>query len=397
MPSFPAPCSTLPTLEAAFNPVIAAERTLMLWGDADRPLSADKELVLSIQFLLAFRNSKDTYNTYRKEIEKLILWCWTVNKSSILGIDSRKAEEFVEFCASPPKEWIADSNYRRYENNEPSKKWRPFVSATKEYKASTNVIYSIFAAMNSFYDYLIEYGAATYHPFRSIRQKSKFVTKVMHTKVKRFSNNHMDILFRLVDDLCLEEPQKYERTRWICYLLLNLYLRISELVHDNRSSPMMSDFYTDDIGNTWLTVIGKGNKKRDVSVSEIVIKAMARYREFLGLSEFPLQGEQTPLVPLTRSLIKPIQSTRQIRRIMEDVFTQAADLIELDEGKQSAEEFLSGTVHWLRHTGISEDVKHRPKEHVKDDAGHNSLATTERYIDIEKAERAESKNWKARN
>ena len=45
------------------------------------------------------------------------------------------------------------------------------------------------------------------------------------------------------------------------------------------------------------------------------------------------------------------------------------------------------TVHWLRHTGISEDVKIRPREHVRDDAGHSSSATTDRYIDVELAAR----------
>ena len=47
----------------------------------------------------------------------------------------------------------------------------------------------------------------------------------------------------------------------------------------------------------------------------------------------------------------------------------------------------AATVHWLRHTGISDDVKHRPREHVRDDAGHGSSAITDRYIDIELRER----------
>jgi hypothetical protein len=44
-------------------------------------------------------------------------------------------------------------------------------------------------------------------------------------------------------------------------------------------------------------------------------------------------------------------------------------------------------VHWLRHTGISEDVKIRPREHVRDDAGHASMATTDRYIESDRRER----------
>ncbi len=41
----------------------------------------------------------------------------------------------------------------------------------------------------------------------------------------------------------------------------------------------------------------------------------------------------------------------------------------------------------LDHTGISEDVKRRPREHVRDDAGHSSGAITDKYIDIERRER----------
>jgi hypothetical protein len=48
------------------------------------------------------------------------------------------------------------------------------------------------------------------------------------------------------------------------------------------------------------------------------------------------------------------------------------------------------TVHWLRHTGISEDVKKRPREHVRDDAGHSSGAITDKYIDVELKARAQS-------
>lgn len=44
---------------------------------------------------------------------------------------------------------------------------------------------------------------------------------------------------------------------------------------------------------------------------------------------------------------------------------------------------MAATVHWLRHTGISEDVKIRPREHVRDDAGHSLSAITDKYIDIE--------------
>jgi len=48
------------------------------------------------------------------------------------------------------------------------------------------------------------------------------------------------------------------------------------------------------------------------------------------------------------------------------------------------------TVHWLRHTGILEDVKIRPREHVRDDAGNLSMQTTDRYIESDARERHRS-------
>ena len=58
--------------------------------------------------------------------------------------------------------------------------------------------------------------------------------------------------------------------------------------------------------------------------------------------------------------------------------------------KDDAAELRTATVHWLRHTGISEDVKFRPREHVRDDVGHASMATTDRYTDSDLRERHES-------
>ena len=80
-------------------------------------------------------------------------------------------------------------------------------------------------------------------------------------------------------------------------------------------------------------------------------------------------------------------STRQIRRIVQECFDKSFQRMKADGLEDDAFELKTATVHWLRHTGISEDVKHRPREHVRDDAGHASMATTDRYIDSDLRER----------
>jgi len=95
------------------------------------------------------------------------------------------------------------------------------------------------------------------------------------------------------------------------------------------------------------------------------------------LSQLPQHGEQIPLI--SKALVKgSFTSTRHIRRIVQLCFDEVNKRMKEDGLKDDAIELKAATVYWLRHTGTSEDVKFRPREHVRVDAGHASMATTDR-------------------
>jgi len=178
---------------------------------------------------------------------------------------------------------------------------------------------------------------------------------------------------------------KYERTLFIMSALYLMYLRISELTTTSRWEPQMGHFYQDSQENWWFKTVGKGNKERDITVSEAMLEALARYRHHRGLTPtLPLPGESTPLI---HKLIGQggVESTRQIRVLVQECFDNAIAAMAkegfIDESKALAE----ATVHWLRHTGISDDLnkRGRPIVHVRDDAGHTTSATTDLYNDAE--------------
>ena len=170
-----------------------------------------------------------------------------------------------------------------------------------------------------------------------------------------------------------------------------MYLRISELVASDRWVPTMSDFVKDADGNWWFKTVGKGNKARQIAVSDAMLDALKNYREtYLQLPPYPLIGETTPLISHINNHNSPITSTRPIRQLVQKCFDQAAEKIESSGELHEADSLRVATVHWLRHTGISDDVKRRPREHVRDDAGHSSSAITDRYINVELKERAQS-------
>src|SRR4029078_11737792 len=132
-----------------------------------------------------------------------------------------------------------------------------------------------------------------------------------------------------------------------------------------------------------------GNKERQIAVSDAMLNALKRWREFLNLPRLPSPADTSPMLPKTKGQ-GPIKSTNYIREIVQYCFDQAVNQLIKDGLTEESDTLNEATVHWLRHTGISDDVKIRPREHVRDDAGHSSSAITDKYIDIELRERHRS-------
>jgi len=150
----------------------------------------------------------------------------------------------------------------------------------------------------------------------------------------------------------------------------------------------MGHFYQNSEGSWFFKVLGKGNKLRTISVSDGVLKALRRYRKHLNLTPLPTPGEQYPLVSKIRGK-GAVTSDRDIRNIVQECFDRAVNRLNDKGYKDDANSLETATVHWLRHTGISDDLnkRGRPMVHVRDDAGHEKSTTTDRYNNSDIQER----------
>lgn len=377
---------------------------------------AKHDFKLMKEFLLEYNGSADTFNTYRRELERLAQWAWSIAGKSILLLKKTDIEAFVKFCQSPPKAWIGIKKVSRYLNKSgkriPNSNWRLFVvtlkkseSSTgkipdkKDYAFSQKALQSLFAALGSFYNHLIREDITDINPVASIRQKSKFIRKRQgNRQIRRLSKEQWKYVIKSAEALADQQPEKHERTLFIISALYLMYLRISELVASNQWEPQMQHFYKDSQGRWWFKTVGKGNKERDISVSNAMIDALKRYRQHLNLSLLPSPTDHSPLIPKTKGK-GAITSTREIRFIVQQCFDHAARTLLKDHKKEEAKTLSEATVHWLRHTGISDDLnnRHRPTAHVRDDAGHSSSATTDLYNDAVLAERHASAKLKLIN
>jgi site-specific recombinase XerD len=386
------------TLEEMPNPFKERIRDLSGAVGPQLPALAQRDYQLASEFIYSYRGSPDTFSTYRREIEHFLQWLWLLAKKTLQEVTRDDIERYVEFSRQPPRAWIGSKTLARFLNREGMRKanpdWRPYVSNAPQYVLSQNALQSLFSVLSSFFNFLIQENYIASNPVSQIRQKSKFIRKRQgQTKVRRLSPLQWNYIIDTAEQMAAENPERHERTLFVMNALFAMYLRISELVETSRWAPQMGHFQPDQEGNWWFLTVGKGNKEREISVSDAMLEALKRYRLARGLTALPMPGESTPLIHKARGA-GGITSTRQIRGIVQQCFDSAAAKMHSEGFIEEAERLTAATVHWLRHTGISEDVKHRPREHVRDDAGHGSSAITDRYIDVERAERHASARGK---
>ncbi len=360
-----------------------------------------------LNFIYSYRGSQDTFNGYRRELERLLQWSWLIQKKSILHLKRADIEDFIEFCQAPYKSWIGTKIVSRFQdknlNRIPNPTWRPFIAKISkkahqdgqqaekiDFSLSQQGIKILFAVLSSFYNFSIQEEVTELNPLLQIRQKSKFIRKIQASRhIRRLSDTQWQAVIKTAETMAIDNPKRHERTLFIMNILYSLYLRISELSASKRWSPKMCDFFRDSHNNWWFRTVGKGNKERQIALSDAMLSALKRWRVHLGLTILPTADDHSPLLPKFNGK-EPMGSTRAIRNIVQACFDLSVETLKKSNLFEEADMLRSATVHWLRHTGISDDVKRRPREHVRDDAGHGSGATTDHYIDVELLARAKS-------
>jgi site-specific recombinase XerD len=361
-------------------------------------------------FLKQYDGNQSTFNSYRREVERFLHWSWKIAQRSILNLKRDDIENYIRFCTCPPKAWIGLKKVARFKLKDgartPNPEWRPFVATvTKaafkkgetpnkaDYRPSQKAVQEIFVALGSFYNHLVSENIVELNPVATIRQKSKFIRKTQSTKkVLRLSEAQWQAVLNAASTMAEASPEKHARTKFVVSALYYMYLRISELAASKRWSPMMNHFYQDTFGHWWFTTVGKGNKQREIAVRDKMLDELKTWRKHLQCFPLlPTPDDSSPLLPKLKGYGN-VASTDTIADIVQSCFDHAIAALDKQGDRQEANALRNASAHWLRHTGISDDINkhHRPVAHVRDDAGHASITTTDRYNDITLQDRHDS-------
>ncbi len=97
------------------------------------------------KFLNAYDDTPTTFNNYRTQVERLLLWAWNIRGKSFREFLRSDVEDFLSFCKKPDPSWIGTVIHARYIMidglYEPNPAWRPFLMRTQK-SASKNALES---------------------------------------------------------------------------------------------------------------------------------------------------------------------------------------------------------------------------------------------------------------
>lgn len=335
----------------------------------------DRSAVLS--WLARYTDSPATLASYRKEAERLMLWCGLQHGVALSDLTHEDLLIYQRFLADPqPAErWVMAPGQKP---GRASPLWRPFAGPLGV--SSQRQALSILNAMLS---WLVEAGYLTGNPLALSRRKRRAIAP----RVSRFLPlEHWAAVKSSIEAMpVVTERDRLHaaRCRWLFSLLYIGGLRVSEIC-----STAMGGFFSrrgaDGRERWWLEVTGKGSKTRLVPATSELMAELIRYRKAHGLNPLPQEGEAMPvLIPL----IGPRQPMARsaIHEIVKAVMRQCAAGLRQrgPEFEVAAAHLEQASTHWMRHTAGSHLSEKADLKVVRDNLGHANISTTSTYLHSE--------------
>ena len=363
------------------------------------------------------KTGSNTWRNYRKEAERLLLWCLIEKGKPLSSLDVSDCSLYITFLENldsstppssadwpftlPSKAWTAP---RYLERSDPA--WKPF-----EGKLSTQSIHQAQIIVRSLFSWLLKVGYLQHNPWEGVPNPKKEI-RLRTSRVFTFYEwnyvlNHLENQMR---------DEKYDRLRFVLIFLHGTGLRLSEIVNAQiKDIERVHTVHQTMSPDYELKVIGKGNIERKVTLSDKCLNELERYLNRRGLGNRFKCPAETFLVGRFRttkgrksSKVTDIDQVTTIEsldptNLKESALYQAlkayfksvvvpieaeADAADMDQKfemanglRDMAKRIKSASTHWLRHTCATHFLANGVSiPTVQSNLGHKSVATTTIYL-----------------
>lgn len=347
-------------------------------------LGAETDAEAIRTFLQDYRQTKLTYRSYLKEIERLVLWCIYIPKLTISNLKREHLITYREFLANPTPEhlWCGPRQPRILADGRVNPEWRPFASPL-----APPSIRKVVSILDSFFNYLVINNYLAGNPMAVDKRRKG---KKSNSTDRWLERDEIVMLLNALNDN-LNETNDFEiaRAKYIILTLFYTGLRLAEFTNHT-----MGNFTL--IENEWfLNVVGKGEKPRKIVVVDEYLEVLANYRKHIGMpSVLPDFNETTPLVPAQdkKTAISPSRVWQIVKWAAElgaqKFESLAENILQSEENEEEKLRYLhkasklrKASPHWFRHSYGTYLVKSGCAiEKVKELMGHSDISTTTLYL-----------------
>ncbi len=281
------------------------------YGDSRYP----QENQLAWKFLQRYQHSPATYHTYRREIERFLLWCEWEADQSFAQLDTAAIKRYLKFCQQPPLSWVGEKKVPRFLHHAsgrlPNPEWRPFVihhneeegDAPSAHQLSPRTLDQLLSILHIFFDYLVYQRQLPYNPVHTLINQKKWQDLPSETPPAkcRVTEQQWQHLHATAETLATAQPTLHERTLFLITIIRHLQLRPAHCVASaTADAPKMTDFAVNDQGQWQFTDHRAKKSSQRIPVNGAVLQALQRWRQWLALSPLPEKKSRMPLFPKQR-------------------------------------------------------------------------------------------------
>jgi site-specific recombinase XerD len=331
----------------------------------------------AVQTWLELHESAATRRAYRKEAERLILWAIVERRVPLSSLATEDAIAYRAFLRhpSPRGRWVGPPRPRS------SIEWRPFAGDL----SAKSVAYSI-SVLGAMFRWLIEQRYLLVNPFAGVKVRGTSGSVPLDAS-KAFTEGEWALVLAVSESLEWSHGWSIAAAQRLRFGLTFAYacgLRAGELV-----AATLGQFKSDDRGEHWLHLTGKGGKAAKVALPPMAIGALDTYLTQRALPT--TRSRWNAATPILASLDENRRggiSASRLWRIVHRFFMLAADVIEAD-APAAAEKLRSASPHWMRHTHATHALARGTElTTVRDNLRHASISTTSIYLHADDLKRA---------
>ncbi len=366
-------------------------------------LEADNDLQAIRAWLSRYNERPSTWRSYRKEIERFVLWTTTVQRKPVSSVSALDCQAYRAFLASVPAHWIHPVPVQR---TDPA--WRPFRGQLEPSAQKQALV-----IVQTMFEGLCDAGYMLANPMRAVMKGFK-LPKTRLNISRSFSEAEWGHVLRCLAEL--PANARGRRRRCMLELLVSSGIRLDELAKARRADLRLESL--PGLPDTWvLTVTGKRDKQREVPLADYVVALLDEHaRDFAEEDQAQIDPGSLPLV---RGLEASVQQWRRseadgslhkasiteqggdalsaagiygvVKRFMKAAAKTAA-AAGLDKAR-----FESASTHWMRHTFVRQSlVDGMALELASELVGHASIDTTSIYSTQELARKINAVRIKQR-